>query len=149
MLQALHVDVASARDELRATVVDAVAVAEGRLRKDLDLRDEMSQLVARVDTASAELDDHESDVLHALTRVAEAYELLAQRIDDDREERRMLILAIEHLAANVPAIGPPPPLRPARDRVLGGTVDPANAPQLDLTEDMQPDASAPSRRRRS
>jgi hypothetical protein len=149
VLQAVHDDVAHARDELRATVADAVAVAEGRLRKELDLREEMCELVERLDATSSQIHAHDADVLHALTRVAGACELLARRMEEDRDERRLLIGAIELLATALPAMSAPQPLRPARERVLGGTVDAARAPQLDLTGDAPAEPPAPTWTRRA
>jgi hypothetical protein len=149
LLQALHHEVTTARDELRATVVDAVAVAEGRLRKDLDLHEEMQELVTRLDTTCAEYETHDDEMRHMLTRVADAYELLARRIEEERAERRLLVGALEQLAQSMPALGPPqPPIRPPRDRVLGGTVDAARAPQLDLTQEEAAEAATPTRPRR-
>src|SRR5690348_11140495 len=101
LLQALHHEVTTARDELRATVVDAVAVAEGRLRKDLDLHEEMQELVTRLDTTCAEYETHDDEMRHMLTRVADAYELLARRIEEERAERRLLVGALEQLAQSM------------------------------------------------
>lgn len=135
VLQALHDEMARARAEMRASVVDAAAIVEGRLRKELDVRAEMADLVQRFEVSRAQSDAHDGDVLRALDRVAGACELLARRMEEEREERRALNGAIEHLGTALASLGQPRAVRPARDQVLGGTVDPARGVQLDLTGD--------------
>lgn len=141
LIQALHDEMSRVRSDMRASVADAVAITEGRLRKELDVRGEMTELVRRVETARREVDLHDEDVLRALHRVADSYELLASRIEEDRAERRALHGAIEHLTAALSIITPPRPLRPARDQVLGGTVDGGSAADIDLTLDEDVDAT--------
>jgi hypothetical protein len=134
LLEALQHELAHARSELEASLADAVAVMEGRLHKDLEQREKTTQeLSVRLDSACSAFENRELDLLHALTRVADACDAIAMRVEVDSQERKALIGALEVIADSLDAnaqaaIGPRD-----RDRVTGGTIAPA--PPLDLTDD--------------
>jgi len=143
LVQAVHDEMGRARAEMRASVVDAVAIVEGRLRKDLDVRDQMADLVRRFEASRAEIDARDADLVRALDRFSDAYDLLARRIEEDRVERRALSEAIEHLATTLDAVASPRAVGPARDQVLGGTFDPTRGQdrEVDLNEAERRDAT--------
>lgn len=97
-------------DGFHASVVDEL----DRLRRDLGARD--------------------AELLHALQRLAESYERIAERLENDSRERQMLTEAVLRLERRLPAVevrsGPTREL-PTGERVIGGRVSAPEA-QPDL-----------------
>jgi hypothetical protein len=120
---------------MEASLADAVAVVEGRLHKDLEHREQTTtELATRLDTACSALDAREVDLLHALTRIADACDAIALRVEIDGQERKALIDVLENLAGSLTGNGQAALSQRARDRVMGGTIDSSRSP-LDLTDD--------------
>jgi hypothetical protein len=146
LLEALHEELAFARTEMEVSLADAVAVVEGRLRKDIDQREQTTaELASRLDTACSALDAREVDLLNALTRVADACDAIALRVEMDGQERKALVDALENLAASLTAGTQTALPRPVRERVMGGTIDSSRSGTLDLTDDDEIDAPTGSR----
>lgn len=134
LLEALQGELAFARSEMEASLADAVAVVEGRLHKDLEQRERTTtDLATRLDVACTALDTRELELLHALTRVADACDAIALRVELDGQERKALITALESLAESFGGNGQAALTAP-RDRVTGGTVGSGHS-SLDLTDD--------------
>jgi hypothetical protein len=141
LVEAVQGELSAARVEMEASLADAVAVIEGRIRKDLEQREKTTaELATRVDVTCNALNARELELLHALTRVADACETIALRVELDGQDRKALIGALEGLASSVTGNGQAA-LGPRRDRVTGGTIEAVRSP-LDLTDD---DIDAPSR----
>ncbi len=128
-------ELARARSEMEASLADAVAVVEGRVHKDLEQRAQSTtELAQRVDRACASIDSHELELLRALTRVADACDTIALRVEMDGQDRKALIAALENIAASLNGNEQAALDARARDRVTGGTIDGAHS-TLDLTSE--------------
>ena len=131
---------------MEASLADAIAVVEGRLHKDIEQRERSTaELSARVDDTVASLTERELELLHALTRVADACDAIALRVEMDSQDRKALIAALEGLATSVTGNGQAALGAHSRDRVTGGTIE-AVRPPLDLTDDELDIESRPSHR---
>ncbi len=101
-----------------AALVDAVVALNATISTEMERN---QRLEAASEAAARALQQaiaaQTTDVSGALRQVASMYELLAGRIDDDRQERRAISEAIGRLA-----LPPAPPAEPPRPRVLGGSV---------------------------
>jgi hypothetical protein len=120
-LEELHEELSAADFRARAVLNDAIAQIELRLTSDREDR-ERAQLSTQtaIERSQSVIAAQAMDLGRLLQQVANTCELVAERLEDDRFERRALSDAIARLAPS-----PATPLEsPAH--ALGGTVFPAS-----------------------
>jgi hypothetical protein len=120
-LEELHEELTAADFRARAVLNDAIAQIEMRLAGDREDR-ERAQLStqAAIENSQSLITAQATDVGRLLQQVADTCALVAERLEDDRYERRALADAIARLA-QLPAS----PIE-LREHALGGTVFPAS-----------------------
>jgi hypothetical protein len=103
------------------------------------LEDLRREVVAERDVVDARTADHNTELVNALHRVAEAFESVAETLDVDRRDRRQQLDAVEFLLREmVIGLAQPTAVSPI---VVGGTIDPGvlaarplAAVDIDLTD---------------
>jgi hypothetical protein len=80
------------------------------------------EIVAEHEVAEARAAEHDHEVVHALHRVADAFESIAASLESDRRDRREQLDAVEFLLREM-VLGSMQPTA-ARPVVEGGTIDP-------------------------
>jgi hypothetical protein len=118
--------------DARALLADAIARIETNLFVDRQHHETLQlAATAAVERLRHSFDDHATDVAGALERIAASYELLADRVDAERIERRALVDALTALA--LPPQSTPSPLEP---RVLGGSFFASSGGSNDIDIDL-------------
>ena len=122
--EALRDEMSAAADQhARAVLADAMSQIDLRLAKDREDRSraDLSTQTAIESLRFAVMDNQSPDIGPLLAHVAEMCTLVAERIEEDRVERRALTEAIAQLAraTAAPLDAPPVDVSP---RVIGGTV---------------------------
>jgi hypothetical protein len=120
-LEELHEELSAADFRARAVLNDAIAQIEMRLARDREDR-ERAQLSTQtaIENSQSLIAAQAMDVGRLLQQVANTCALVAERVEDDRFERRALAEAIARLVQS-----PVTPLE-TRAHALGGTVFPAS-----------------------
>jgi hypothetical protein len=122
--------------EERAHLADAIANLNAALAADSARHTEaQSSTVKALETLRGALDGQGSEFANAIEHVGRMCELIAERIESEREERKALTAAMGMLAQH--ALNPPANQAPARPRVLGGSVyaTPTNDNDIVLVEE--------------
>jgi hypothetical protein len=124
VLDLVRAELTAIRTEVQTTLAESVSVLSARVRSEVEHRmGEPSALVAGIQEVRHDLVARDSEVVHALRRVVETCDALAERVQLDRIERSVLADAVNRLSAAL-AVGGPPPLPQLRATVIGGSVDP-------------------------
>ena len=120
-LEELHEELTAADFRARAVLNDAIAQIEMRLAGDREDR-KRAQLSTQtaIESSQGLIAAQATDVGRLLQQVANTCALVAERLEDDRYERRALADAIARLAQS-----PATPIE-SREHALGGTVFPAS-----------------------
>jgi len=134
-IAAIREEMAAADMRARAVLSNAMGLIELRLSKDADEREriqEASQVA--IEHLRAIVVDNATGVGRALEQVARMCTIVAEQIESERVERRMLAEAISQLAR--PLVGSADP-----SHVIGGTVVPGaglEQPELSLLDQDEP-----------
>jgi hypothetical protein len=126
LLELVRGELGVARTEIQATLADAAAGIGARVRTDLEQWEQATPaLVAALEGVRCDLVARDADLVDALKRVAEAYDLVAERIEADRLERSALVDAVARLAASPSTRGAGSLVPHSGQSVIGGTITPS------------------------
>jgi hypothetical protein len=131
-LEQIHEEISSADLRARAVLNDAMAQIELRLARDREDGDraQLSTQTA-IENSRSLIVAQANDVGRLLQQVANTCALVAERLEDDRSERRALAEMIARLA---PSLGTP---LESREHTLGGTIFPAS----EIADQREPQAA--------
>jgi hypothetical protein len=119
-LQILRAEL-DAEAEERARLADAIANLNAALAADSARHTEaQASTVKALETLRGALNGQGSEFANAIEHVGRMCELIAERIESEREERKALTAAMGMLAQQ--ALNAPTSQAPSRPRVLGGSV---------------------------
>ncbi len=131
LLELVRGEFEALRTELQSSVAESAAVLSGRVRTEIEARmGEPRSLVAGIQSIRETIAGHDSDLVHALRQVGATCDALAERVQIDRVERTALADAISRLTTTLAVAGSfaLPTAAPARETVIGGTVEPTVPP---------------------
>jgi hypothetical protein len=128
LVEMLRAELATVRTELQASLAESVALLSTRVRSEVEMRvGEPSALVAGIQDVRDGMNARDAELAQVLRQVAQTCEVLAEQVQLDRIERTALVDAVSRLTTTL-AIAGTLPAPNGRPTVIGGTVDPEQAP---------------------
>jgi len=136
LIDLVRTELGAIRSEVQTALTETAASLTVRMRTEVGQRmGEPSALVSGLQGVRDTLHRRDSELAHVLSQVVETCENLSERVQIDRIERAALVDAISRLSGLLAAaapfpLGSPHPAPPfiATETIVGGTVDPQQAP---------------------